>query len=109
MDHPHPFRSILGSIDYTPLEGGRQSYISWGESQPDIMMTIGEICRQHLNIAVFLGAESGFDYFMHLMGAELPDDAMGFDFDGNELEFGSEAGWSDRPVQKYGHHAHVHC
>lgn len=114
MDFAHPFLNVIGQIERFPLESGRQAYVSWGRSQPDLALSIGEIRRHHLNIAIFLGAEFGNDYFMHVMGAELPEDASGFDFNTGTFTAGesdayavAEDFFAER--QRYGHHLHMLC
>lgn len=66
---------------YQLLEDGRQAYVSWGRSQPDQNRYTGEICRKNGDIAVFLGTEEDKDYFMHIMGGEIPEDVTAIDLD----------------------------
>jgi hypothetical protein len=108
MEFHHPILNVMGVIERYPLESGRQACLSWGRSQPDLAMTIGEICRQHLNIAVFLGGEHGYDYFLHVMGIDVPDDATGIDFANEEYLRTDDDGFFGEH-QAYGQRLHVLC
>ena len=82
----HPFLNVPGSIGrFQLLEDGRQAYVSWARSQPDQDRYAGEICRKNGDVAVFLGTEDNNDYFMHIMGGEVPDDASAIDLENQEF------------------------
>jgi hypothetical protein len=82
----HPFLNVPGQMGrFQLLEDGRQAYVSWARSQPDLNHYAGEICRKNGDVAVFLGTEENNDYFMHIMGSEVPDDATAIDLDEQEF------------------------
>lgn len=82
----HPFLNVAGTIGrFQLLEDGRQAYVSWARSQPDQERYPGEICRKNGDVAVFLGTENNNDYFMHIMGGEVPDDVTAIDLDNQEF------------------------
>jgi hypothetical protein len=88
----HPFLNVPGSIgQFQLLEDGRQAYVSWGRSQPNQERYAGEVCRKNGDVAVFLGTENNNDYFMHILGGEIPDDATAIDLDQEEFVHDSEA------------------
>ena len=82
----HPFLNVPGQMGrFQLLEDGRQAYVSWARSQPDLNHYAGEICRKNGDVAVFLGTEENNDYFMHIMGGEVPDDATAIDLEDQEF------------------------
>ena len=90
----HPFLNVPGQIGrFQLLEDGRQAYVSWARSQPDLNHYAGEICRKNGEVAVFLGTEENNDYFMHIMGGEVPDDATAIDL--SEQEFISDGSYDE--------------
>lgn len=85
MNYRHPFLNVEGTIDTYQLEGGRQAHVSWARSQSAHTPAVGEICRANGHVGVFLGRENGNDYYMHIMGSDVPDDAVGLDLDSTEF------------------------